>query len=329
MELCRMCAAPLSRSFSCVTEISSLVMLTSSRTLTTNQSQRSLYQLQAQHRHGQTQTEGDSEHDQKHEQNDNIETSNRPKSFKELVAMQQRARQSHRPDDHPIVSHDEKQTDEFTKLTVESDTKHSLPLPLKLRQFFQPVISVCTKILKRSYEKERKFWRSLEEELPDMKLNQLKRFSKQSQQLQESNLVMYATTKAMFFHGHPFRRAVLLTSFWPCALAELLKDVLPQHSPEVALFGTVVFYWGFLLTKLTRAVWYDPKTDLFLIYMPFRRTTTLSFKAGQIAEIDDLLANLSIRGVKAYCPKDFFFRDADFEKMLKRKTNTANTAPHR
>merc|ERR1712179_482146 len=104
-----MCATPLTRSLACVTEISSLVMLTSLRTLTTNQSRQSLYQLQAQHRHELTQTERDSEHDQKHEQNDNIETSNRPKSFKELVAMQQRARQSHRPDDHPIVSHDEKQ----------------------------------------------------------------------------------------------------------------------------------------------------------------------------------------------------------------------------
>lgn len=338
MEFCRKCAAPLriTRALANQTEIPSSLMLNSIRTLTTNQSRRNLYQLQAQHRHGQTHQTDDRdavEHDhRRHEENDVDKSHRQPKSFKELVAMQQRARQSqHRPDDHPIVSRDdEKSSDDLVKLTaVENDAQHSLKTPPKVRQFFEPVVGVVANIYRKSDEKEKKFWRDLEEELPEMKLNQIKRFTKQSQQLQESNLVMYATTKAMFFHGHPFRGAVLLTSFWPCALAELLKDVLPQHMPEVALFGTVVFYWAFLLTKLTRAVWYDPKTDLFLIYMPFRRTTTMSFKAGQITEIDDLLANVSIRGIKAYCPKDFFFRDDDFEKMLKRKTVTNHGSSQR
>ena len=59
---------------------------------------------------------------------------------------------------------------------------------------------------------------------------------------------------------------------------------------------------------------------MYLIRMPFNPKHPVAVKAGDVVEINDPFANLSTRGgIKAYCPKDLFSREEDYERMFKRE----------
>jgi len=133
-----------------------------------------------------------------------------------------------------------------------------------------------------------------------------------SKRLDETNVVMYATTKEMFFYGHPFRGAAMVSAVAPLLFADELPNTLGS-----AVVSTYVFaYWYFFLRKLTRTVWFDPAKDLYSVHIPYKQRMPLTFKAGHVTEIDDLFANLNIRGTKVFCPRGLFKKPEDYDKML-------------
>lgn len=96
-------------------------------------------------------------------------------------------------------------------------------------------------------------------------------------------------------------------------------------SVNVVIFlGWLNFYWYFYLKKLTQAVWFDPDKKLYTMEM-FYRLEKITFKAGQLTEINDLFATLNIRGMKVYCPKEFFFREESYHEMLKKKSHRSTS----
>jgi len=156
----------------------------------------------------------------------------------------------------------------------------------------------------------------LQQELPDYRHALLKSYAKQSKLLQESNLIMHATTRQMFFHGHPFRGAIMITATSPLLFMDELQQISPTLT-TVTLLSYCFAFWYFYLAKLTRSVWFDPEKEMYYIYMPYNQTAPITFKAGHVTEIDDLFANLNIRGIKAYCPKDLFYDANDYLRMFR------------
>ena len=88
----------------------------------------------------------------------------------------------------------------------------------------------------------------------------------------------------------------------------------------IAIPVYVLSYWYFYLTKLVRAVWYDESKDIYTIYLPFSVRRLITFKSGQLKEIDDLFANVDIKGTKAFCPRSLFKSPEDYDKMFKFET---------
>lgn len=161
----------------------------------------------------------------------------------------------------------------------------------------------------------------------EVRFLELRRDADLANRLNETNLVMIASNTEMFFYGHPFRGAAMLAPLAPFLLghAFVLSQALSfgELDKTIGSFVPVVYwlyvygYWHLFARKLVRAVWYDPEKDLFSIFMPYRFTMPLTFKPGHVMEIDSLLANLDIRGTKAFCPRGLFFDGADYDKMFK------------
>merc|ERR1711915_25413 len=120
----------------------------------------------------------------------------------------------------------------------------------------------------------------------------------------------------MLFYGHPFRGAAMVSSLAPIIFIGAIENISPGLS--VAFIPIYVLgYWYFYLTKLVRAVWYDASKDIYSIYLPWRARLPVTFKAGHVTEIDDLFANINIRGMKAFCPQALFKEGDDYDKMFK------------
>jgi len=129
--------------------------------------------------------------------------------------------------------------------------------------------------------------------------------------------VMRASKKQMFFHGHPFRGPIMLTAI----VAPILIDTALNIEPSWSWIAWLYVNHRFFMSKLARSVWFNPEKDMYLIHMPFGPFWSgVVFKAGNVVEINGFFANLRTRsGIKAYCPKDLFSSEEDYERMFKRE----------
>ena len=131
-----------------------------------------------------------------------------------------------------------------------------------------------------------------------------------------SNSLKYTSIHSFLLNAHP----IYISSFLHPRLLSLLPSQLNQISSTLTT-ATILSYgfvfWYFYLAKLTQCVWFDAEKDMYYILMPYYQSAPITFKAGHVTEIDDLFANLNIRGIKAYCPKELFYDANEYLRMFR------------
>jgi len=167
----------------------------------------------------------------------------------------------------------------------------------------------------------------MRKELPKKYCERLKKEADVSKRLNETRMIMCMTTKQMLFYGHPLRGTVHIVFFLAPSIVHTYIAIIALDEISMGLRMAAVtvpvlmlsyYCLGyFYLSKLVRAVWYDESKDIYIIYRPFSVRRPITFKAGQLKEIDDLLANVDIRGTKAFCPQSLFSSPEDYDKMFK------------
>lgn len=211
-------------------------------------------------------------------------------------------------------------------LEVDGKAAPEPPSSGPLRHFDQLFRAVRRHKLYQSVRRQIRYYSRLYEEINvhiDEKINQqcpgfknkaMRKEADLTKRLNESNLVMYATQKEMFFYGHPFRGAAMISSLFPVIGALQFDNAATRFVLPIYILG----FWYFYLRKLVRAVWYDQDKDLFSIYIPYKAFFPITFKPGHVTEIDELLANVNIRGeTKVFCPRGLFKSADDYHKMFK------------
>jgi len=242
--------------------------------------------------------------------------SSRPKSFKELVEMQKKERAMNYESKWSKENNTQVSAASASVESSTSDSQHSLRAP----SLPTKIVSSIRKLIRNGRELDAAIASSLKEELPSHRLAGLKEITRRNRLYEDYHEVMRASTKQMFFHGHPFRGSIMLTAIAPMLFIDTARHISPLWS-FIALFFYMGGYYHFFMCKLTRSVWFNPEKDMYLIHMPYKSLLhPVAFKAGNVVEINDLFANLSIRGgMKAYCHKDMFAREEDYERMFKRE----------
>ena len=112
-------------------------------------------------------------------------------------------------------------------LEVDGKAAPEPPSSGPLRHFDQLFRAVRRHKLYQSVRRQIRYYSRLYEEINvhiDEKINQqcpgfknkaMRKEADLTKRLNESNLVMYATQKEMFFYGHPFRGAAMISSLFP------------------------------------------------------------------------------------------------------------------
>jgi len=162
----------------------------------------------------------------------------------------------------------------------------------------------------------------MRKELPKKYCERLKKEADVSKRLNETRMIMCMTTKQMLFYGHPLRGTVHIVFFLAPSIvhtyiAIIALDEISMGLRMAAVTVHVLSYYYFYLSKLVRSLRYDESKDIYIIYLPFSGRGHTTFKAGQLKEIDDLFANVDIRGTKAFCPQSLFKSPEDYDKMFK------------
>jgi len=238
----------------------------------------------------------------------------RPKSFKELVAMQKRQVEKNKSFLEMSVTEGQALLEKENASVPAASPPTSGPL-LLLHELRESVRRHSRYYSRFSAEMDVFCEEQMRKELPQFRCERLKKEADLSKRLNETQMIMYMTTKQMFFYGHPFRGSAMVSSLAPIIMLSAL-DEISMGLGVIAIPVYILSYWYFYLTKLVRAVWYDESKDIYTIYLPYRGKP-ITFKAGQLTEIDDLLANVDIRGTKAFCPQSLFSSPEDYDKMFK------------
>jgi len=335
MEMCRLCAASLTRSsgFIDATMVPRSVTATTiaSQQRLSGNCQQPLLNPQQQHRGINQQrlkqpTRHLSHQIQLQSQQQKQQHPGRPKSFKELIEMQKRERESESRQLTPEPFLGDGSQQERLNDSVDNFVEGSAGAPSsdsKRSPFVKPILSYwlrirrsVAKMIRSSNKLDAKVEATLQKELPAYRHKLLRNYAKQNKLLQEYDLIMHATTRQMFFHGHPFRGAIMITATSPLLFMEELNQISSTLTTATILSYGFVF-WYFYLAKLTQCVWFDAEKDMYYILMPYYQSAPITFKAGHVTEINDLFANLNIRGIKAYCPKELFYDANEYLRMFR------------
>jgi len=343
MEPCKICALTLAKTFSSRLGNATLKWkystLGDALPLIRRSSQRSVEkgvdrEKQLQHEEDQKQNE---------EQNLNFP---RPKSFKELVEMQKRE-EERRHHQNQLFHHSRKfsNEDDDQDNYDNSDNSH-----WSIRRRIRRIRRRFESFYRREYIRWKGFdqmimflQENLRKQRPDLNdydLLYLVEYGMRSKQTEESCLVMFATRKQMYFYGHPLRKLVPFLVLTPqIGLSLTVRFVMDLPADSLSFMTTplgsilmleTVLYFGFIYfliwSKMSRAVWFDPRKGVYSIHLPYKGREPITFRAGEAEEIDDFFANVKVRGVKALCPPGLFRQPEHYDKLFRQtRRKTRNT----